>query len=73
MSATVFGQSLKAGFENLKNHKYADAAKVFTKALDKGNETLAAMYGMGLVYNAPEYSGYNQMKAFRMVRNANDR
>lgn len=73
LSAAVFGQSLKAGFDNLEKQKYADAAKVFSKALDKGNETLAAMYGIGLVYNAPEYSGYNALKAFRMVRNANDR
>ena len=71
--ATAHGQSLKAGFENLSKQKYDDAAKVFSKALDKGNETLAAMYGMGLVYNTPEYQGFNSIKAFRMVRNANDR
>ena len=73
LSAAVSAQSLKAGFDNLEKQKYADAAKVFSKALDKGNETLAAMYGIGLVYNTPEYSGYNALKAFRMVRNANDR
>ena len=72
-AATANGQSLKAGFENINKQKYDDAAKVFTKALDKGNETLAAMYGMGLVYNTPEYQGHNSLKAFRMVRNANDR
>ena len=64
--ATAHGQSLKAGFENLSKQKYDDAAKVFSKALDKGNETLAAMYGMGLVYNTPEYQGFNSIKAFRM-------
>ena len=67
------GQSLKAGFDNIAKQKYNDAAKVFTKALDKGNETVAAMYGLGLVYYNPDYEGYNVMKAFRMVRNANDR
>ena len=71
--ATANAQSLKAGFESISKQKYDDAAKVFTKALDKGNETLAAMYGMGILYNTPEYQGYNTLKAFRMVRNANDR
>ena len=73
LAATAHGQSLKAGFENISKQKYDDAAKVFTKALDKGNETLAAMYGMGLVYYSSDYQGHNTIKAFRMVRNANDR
>jgi len=67
------GQALKSGFEHLKNNRLDDAAKVFSKALSKGTETLAASYGMGCIISNPEYSGYNATKGFRMLRNANDR
>ncbi|MCQ2975233.1 MAG: OmpA family protein [Bacteroidales bacterium] len=73
LSNIVLAQKLKSGFENIENKKYSDAAKVFNKALEKGDETIAAMYGMGLLCNIPEYSGYNTLKAFRFVRNVNDR
>ena len=68
-----FSQALKSGFDNLQKQKYEDAAKVFSKALSKGNETLAAMYGMGSIICSPDYSGYNAVRGFRMIRNANDR
>ncbi|MCR5454752.1 MAG: OmpA family protein [Bacteroidales bacterium] len=71
LSATP--QALKSGFENLSKQKYDDAAKVFAKALEKSNETMAANYGMGCVICAPQYKGYNALKGFRMIRNANDR
>jgi hypothetical protein len=70
---TAAPQALKAGFENLNRQKYDDAAKVFAKALEKSTETMAANYGMGCVICEPSYQGYNALKGFRMIRNANDR
>ena len=70
---TAAPQALKAGFENLQRQKYDDAAKVFAKALEKSTETMAANYGMGCVLCEPSYHGYNALKGFRMIRNANDR
>ncbi|MCQ2252370.1 MAG: OmpA family protein [Bacteroidales bacterium] len=68
-----YGQALKSGFENLRQGKYAEAAKVFDKALSKGTEVVAANYGMGCVLTSPQYPGFNNVKGFRMIRNANDR
>lgn len=68
-----YSQSLKSGFENLKNQNYDNAAKVFSKALDKGNETMAATYGMGCVLSEPQYPGHNLQKGFRLIRLAHDR
>ena len=70
---TATPQALKAGFENLNRQKYDDAAKVFAKALEKSTETMAANYGMGCVICEPSFQGYNALKGFRMIRNANDR
>ena len=70
---TASPQALKAGFENLQRQKYDDAAKVFAKALEKSTETMAANYGMGCVLCESSYHGYNALKGFRMIRNANDR
>ncbi len=67
------GQALKSGFEHLRNNRCNDAAKVFTKALDKGNETMAANFGLGCVLSNPQYQNCNKVKAFRMIRNTNDR
>ena len=73
MTFQAMPQALKAGFDNLSRQKYDDAAKVFAKALDKSTETMAANYGMGCVISSPAFQGYNALKGFRMIRNANDR
>ncbi len=70
---TASPQALKAGFDNLAHQKYDDAAKIFGKALEKSTETMAANYGMGCVICEPSYQGYNALKGYRMIRNANDR
>ena len=75
---TLFGfqisaQSLKSGFESLKNGNPSNAAKIFSKAMDKGNETIAAGYGLGLTYCDSSYSNFNNLKGFRFIRNAFDR
>ncbi len=67
------GQALKSGFDHLRNNRLDDAAKVFSKALSKGTESLAANYGMGCLFCNPDYSGYNATKGFRMLRNSHDR
>ncbi|MBR4265465.1 MAG: OmpA family protein [Bacteroidales bacterium] len=72
-SFDVFAQALKSGFQSLNNNKFDDAVKVFSKAMDKGTETVAAMYGLGCVLCNPEYSNPNYIKGFRFIRNANDR
>lgn len=72
-SSNVFCQALKSGFESLKNQKLSDAQKVFAKALDKGTEPVAAMYGLGCVISDPNFPNPSTIKAFRFVRNAHDR
>ena len=72
-AAQCSGQALKSGFEHLRNQRLDDAAKVFSKALAKGTESLAASYGMGCIVSNPSYQNYNAAKGFRLLRNANDR
>lgn len=73
ISLNVSAQALKAGFEHLKNNKLNEASKVFSKALSKGSETLAATYGMGCLLTTENYSQYNNVKGFRFLRMAYDR
>lgn len=73
LSSNAFPQALKQGFESLNAGNLNAAAKVFTKALDKGTETVAALYGMGCVVSDSTYQGYNNLKGFRLIRNAHDR
>lgn len=72
-SANAYSQALKQGFDNLQKGNLAQAQKVFDKALDKGTETVAAMYGKGCIVTDSSFSGFNNIKGFRLLRNAYDR
>ena len=72
-SANTYSQSLKQGFDNLKKGNFEQALKVFNKALDKGTESVAAMYGKGCIISDSNYAKFSNIKGFRLIRGANDR
>lgn len=68
VSNSVYSQSLKKGFDYYKSLRYDDAVKVFSQAMNKSKETLAARYGLGLVYSDAGFSRCNKIYAFRHFR-----
>jgi len=68
-----YSQKLQKAFTQLQQNNFEKASEMFEKAIDKNSETVAAKYGLALIYNNKAYKNYNLVNAFRNIRFADQK
>ena len=70
LTANTYAQKLKPAFKKYHKGQYQEAYSAFNKMRNKPCETVAAHYGIGLIYNNPAYQKHNSVTAYMNLTKA---